>query len=340
MPSTPSHSPLDALSECLLRLGRISRAVPASEFLGRAVRSIQKVIPFRSGWWGLGTDTGPGLVPAIHQAEYINLPDSYAVEWREISVVDRFGEDMRRYLGQVQRVDGNHLQNSPAEIAEFDRRHGLHHAMGVAFDDASTGYAFFLAVFRGPQDQAFSDQEAALFHHLLRHVVQLWHHSLQDALAGASKEDIARAALACSDGRVLYSGPELCELIYAEWPTWDGLILPVEVSMRFQSLPCNLRLAKGVIELNAWGDHVWLVRVDPGNASPQLSPRERRVAHLFASGHSYKEIARVLGLTPATVRTYLRNAYLRLGVKNKVQLGDILAIKSGAICADSTKIKG
>ena len=51
-----------------------------------------------------------------------------------------------------------------------------------------------------------------------------------------------------------------------------------------------------------------------------LAPRELGAALLYAQGHSYKEIAATLGLTPATVRTYLRNAYASLGVQNKVEL--------------------
>ena len=41
---------------------------------------------------------------------------------------------------------------------------------------------------------------------------------------------------------------------------------------------------------------------------------------LYAQGHSHKDIAATLGLTPATVRTYLRTAYAALGVSNKLEL--------------------
>ena len=41
---------------------------------------------------------------------------------------------------------------------------------------------------------------------------------------------------------------------------------------------------------------------------------------LYAQGHSHKDIAATLGLTPATVRTYLRTAYAALGVRNKLEL--------------------
>ena len=38
-----------------------------------------------------------------------------------------------------------------------------------------------------------------------------------------------------------------------------------------------------------------------GAGAPHLSDRERQVAELYVAGQSYKEIARVLGISPATV---------------------------------------
>ena len=55
-------------------------------------------------------------------------------------------------------------------------------------------------------------------------------------------------------------------------------------------------------------------------AMSALAPRELSVAMLYAQGQSHKYIAATLGLTPATVRTYLRTAYAALGVRNKLEL--------------------
>ena len=57
-----------------------------------------------------------------------------------------------------------------------------------------------------------------------------------------------------------------------------------------------------------------------------LAPREMSAAMLYAQGRSHKDIAATLGLTPATVRTYLRTAYAALGVSNKVDL--VAALRS------------
>jgi DNA-binding CsgD family transcriptional regulator len=58
--------------------------------------------------------------------------------------------------------------------------------------------------------------------------------------------------------------------------------------------------------------------------SARLSPREAEIADLAAQGLADKEIARRLGVTFATVRTHLDNAFSKLGVRNRTQLVSVM----------------
>lgn len=324
-------TPFDAvevLGTRLLALGRLAREVPAAEFLAQAVGTLRESLRFRSAWWGLASERDDGRAMELYQADVIGLPDSVAADWRGIADVDPFARQTFEQRGQVQRIDVEaHRHAALPALNAFADRYAFRHIMALSLDETTTGQVFFVVVYRGTDDAAFSEDEAAVFRHLLRHTAQLWHQCLQDALSQASIDGIARAAWARPDGSLVYAGPQLCELLYARWPAWNGMTLPPELVGHFASLPCTLRLPDGTLELSVQGDHVRLERARPGDAPPPLSPRERRVAHLFAAGLSYKEIARRLALRPATVRTYLRNAYLRLDVHNKVQLGDALGPK-------------
>ena len=53
--------------------------------------------------------------------------------------------------------------------------------------------------------------------------------------------------------------------------------------------------------------------------SVNLSPREREVLELLACGYLYKEIAEQLGITVATVVTYIRRIYEKLHVRSRAQ---------------------
>lgn len=52
-------------------------------------------------------------------------------------------------------------------------------------------------------------------------------------------------------------------------------------------------------------------------ASPELSDRQRDVLRLLSEGRSNKEIAKALGLSPNTVKWYLRDIYAVLGVRSR-----------------------
>lgn len=57
-----------------------------------------------------------------------------------------------------------------------------------------------------------------------------------------------------------------------------------------------------------------------------LSAAQRQVAEQAARGNTVDEIAKLVGRTPQTVRSYLREAYRRLGVSNRVGLARSLGI--------------
>ena len=71
----------------------------------------------------------------------------------------------------------------------------------------------------------------------------------------------------------------------------------------------------------------------PEPAGPSLTTREREVCTLLATGLTGEEIAERLFLSPETVRTHIRNAMQRIGVKTRAQLV-AQAITTGEIESD------
>ncbi len=51
----------------------------------------------------------------------------------------------------------------------------------------------------------------------------------------------------------------------------------------------------------------------------ELSPREREVLDLLACGYIYKEIGEKLGISPETVRTYVKNICEKMHVRSRVE---------------------
>ncbi len=57
-----------------------------------------------------------------------------------------------------------------------------------------------------------------------------------------------------------------------------------------------------------------------GEVGAELSGREDQIARLYVGGLSYKEIARDLEISPATVRTHLNTIYRKLEVSSRIEL--------------------
>jgi two-component system response regulator NreC len=68
-------------------------------------------------------------------------------------------------------------------------------------------------------------------------------------------------------------------------------------------------------------------RVLAAHPTPKLTPREREVAHLLATGLTGEQIAVQLFLSPETVRSHVRNAMRRLGAKTRVHLVALAAAR-------------
>ena len=97
------------------------------------------------------------------------------------------------------------------------------------------------------------------------------------------------AAIARTDGVLNYCGRGFLELLRREWPSWQGFL-----------------------------------RGEQRSPLRTLTPRECTAATLYAEGRSYKEIARDMGISPATVRNFLQHTYSKLHVRDKAELAGIL----------------
>ena len=65
--------------------------------------------------------------------------------------------------------------------------------------------------------------------------------------------------------------------------------------------------------------HYFRAEKDIENENEKLTPREKDVLRLLASGYIYKEVAGQLDITLETVRTYVKRICTKLHVRSKVE---------------------
>jgi DNA-binding CsgD family transcriptional regulator len=312
-----SMDPLQAFNLCLLQLTRLSRGRGAAQFIGEGLQAFGQLVPFASAWWGEMSQAQADAAPQSWMHGQLNLSESFAAEWHQIAARDNFSHGTLSHPGEIVRTSG--FSDPCAEVSAFARRYDLYHLLCISFALPESGLMFFVCLYRGEAERAFGDSEARLFASFCEHLLQLWRFQVQDLLQLGADDGASEFAVARADGRLLYIGARLCAAIAQEVPGWDGSVLPAAVIALLPQAPCVMRLGRSALTLNRSGEQL-ILSLTAQSRSSGLAPRERTVAMLFAAGHSYKEIAKLLLLSPATVRTYLRTCYLQLGVRSKVEL--------------------
>jgi RNA polymerase sigma factor (sigma-70 family) len=85
----------------------------------------------------------------------------------------------------------------------------------------------------------------------------------------------------------------------------------------FTSMGAQAFARRAERELLATGERARKRTVD---TLDQLTPRETQIARLAANGHTNREIAAQLFISPSTVEYHLRKAFRKLHVKSRTQL--------------------
>ena len=318
-----------AFSAALLALDEITHGAAAARIVHDALAALRPLVPFRSAWWGECSQAERDASPRNWLHGRIRLSAGFAQEWNRLAAGDVFAQESMRRLGSVVRVAG--YDDPDPAVAAFSRKHGLYHVMALTAELPGSGLMFFVCLYRGEHEPAFDEREGLLFGEFTTHLLQRWCRRVQALLLGPASRSAEAFALADPTGELHYLGRRLGRVLHEHAPEWSGSTLPPSVTALLQRGSGAALLGRHRLRLEPCGGLV-AISLETGRGD-RLAPRERSVAVLYARGQSYKEIARLLGLSPATVRSYLRDAYLQLGVRNKVQLAGALGDAPGRAAA-------
>jgi DNA-binding CsgD family transcriptional regulator len=99
----------------------------------------------------------------------------------------------------------------------------------------------------------------------------------------------------------------------------DVLRRGLELATRCGATPLAQRAETELLATGARPRRIALSGVD------SLTPSERRVAEMAAEGHTNREVAQALFVSPKTVEVHLSSAYRKLGIRSRSQLAAALA---------------
>jgi DNA-binding CsgD family transcriptional regulator len=319
-----SDSPHQKLSVFLLDL----YAAAVREDVGRFERCffslLEDLVPFDAGWTGVSTQADN--LPVNHSSFVYHLPDSFFREWLLIRQHDPLADLSTLVFGKAVVVDIGHESVDPV-FRRWGNRFGLKHLARICALDTQFGLIGFLSVYRRDAARPFSAEEVAMIETLTPHLVAAMRINRTMQLFRLGKETLAATQRAICDlyGVIHRADAGFGDIIRSAYPDWDGRTLPDTICQHLQSSPETPFLcATHRFEISPIAG-LFVLEVRPRSLVDRLGSRELETIQHFANGASYKEVARRMNISPATVRHHLRSAYKKLGVHDKTQMSRLIA---------------
>ncbi len=315
---------LARLSALLLELHRGALFQSVEGFADWAFDTLKRHIPFDSGLWASG-HVDPDGTPVVHSHRLYRQPAQLMLDYAPLARHDNVFAASLMQPGVSLAVDTRVF--APAVFGDYLDRYRIEHVLNTCDVDPFTGLLDDIALWRAERDQPFVEAERRFMQAVFPHLIEASTRNRLAHLTGtcsAGTGEVWSAALADRLGVLRQADSRFASMLRQEWPDWCGPHLPPPLARALA--PGGLMRHAGehlVIRIAALED-LWLLRVRPLGEVDRLTAREREIALHTAQGLSHKEIARLLELSPATVRNHLASACRRMGVRNKAQLAALV----------------
>jgi DNA-binding CsgD family transcriptional regulator len=294
------------MSDFILAIHDASMHLSPAEFHHWTLKEIRQYIDFDFAIWGAGN----GQSRELHMATILDQTDTLFDTWETVKHEDPYANLVIGNTGKTWSIE---QLSGFRQSRAYHEHWGLYHARQMISTmelDARTGLHIFVTLARESQRLMFSGQDTQTKHLITQHLFLAARHNDMHNL----RTHQAPAAFVDRRGLLHASLPEFTALLTSEWGRQAGQFLPAHVTRALwqQGHYHNHR-----ISLNAERFHNRLLVRAGIVPRINLSAREKEIAWAYAGGNSHKEVAKMLGISPTTVRTHLARVYQKLSLSDK-----------------------
>jgi DNA-binding CsgD family transcriptional regulator len=311
------------LSQLLIELYRAAREMPLAEFQGWALGLLRPALGFNSAQWGSGTQKGESISKHGFSLFLVNEPPDAADRYDEVKDQDLSVRQVWKQGQGVIAFNAGALfaAKSHAGIRAYTRR-VAHENTLIAFDvDRTRGFTRWLSLYRADAGREYQPEDRRLLGLVFPHLCEALAinratHLARGPIAGAAPS--FALAIVERDGYLCHAEDDFAALLRDEFGDRWRSRLPDRCVAAL--LDTGRFVGRSIaIEVAARADVLFL-RGRPSTRTDRLTRREHQIAEGIARGLNHKEVARALGIAPATVRNTLQTIYRKLDVHNAVEL--------------------
>lgn len=286
-----------------------------------AVGDLSRIIGFDAAWYGWATLRPEGV--EVYANATLNLPQGFHDYWKTMSEQDLLARYMIENPGETAIYDRGQPRQTDGMTSLADR-YGLRRittAMNGHYGDYAS---FYISSYRaGARARHWSVAERDFLQCAVDQLSAAM--KLSAAEPGRALAPGSVSILASENGIGLLGLPLLRERFGDIWPRWTGDCLPEQLARLIGSPGSHVLPDRDLVVTveNAprfQGMGLRRITLRRRHRFDLLTSREQEVARELAVGKSAKEVARLLGLAPATVRNQTQSIYNKLQVDNRAAL--------------------
>lgn len=314
---------LEDFSNTLLDLQSVAQEKAVDQYQEAALSLVQRILPFDKAWWGIMSAHEDSFL--LHCSLAYQLPSGFVPMWEVIKSDDNVAKSVRERPKTTVYFDERKLSETPG-LAVLTGEHDIAQAFCTSSYLPPESAFAFLSLYRSSGEPRFTADERLLKQYLMPHLCSSWAANrifqMEYLKASVAHEQTAMS-LVDLQFQILSAEPGFADVIQMQWPEWEGKELPSVLVSWLKSSVDSLKAARIVMRRYRLGDLCLIVARERARVD-LLSKREAVIADSFSRGRSYKQIARDLEISPATVRHHLRRIYEKLDVSDKAEMTNTL----------------
>lgn len=327
-----SKEEISKFNETIYELYKASTKLPLPTYQPWAIEKLSHIIQFDSAWWGRALYPSDDSEPPNVLGHYLhNLPESYAVKWEKIKHTDHIA--FYASANPSNSIISNlvHPEMSD-ELRSVLEEYNIYQVLCCCIEDpvvelTDSGnlsimkLVDFISLYRSSNEPKFGSKDSFILEQLIPHLAEAHSQCYRRYVTEQRFETTVplSSVMGVTDSRggICFMEKNFEPTIRREWKNWEGFTLPKEISLdKNHGVFWGHRIT---VETECLGDYC-IVKLHEKSPIDSLSQREQTVAKLFAIGKTYKEIASTLCRSPATIRNHIQSIYVKLGIKNKSDL--------------------